>query len=81
MDKTQRQQVVIDLIATLVTTFLILLIWWIAELPEWKRQALIAQVTDRVKPRKYEPLSPMELLDVAQFKVRVSEYSHGDREE
>jgi hypothetical protein len=80
MDKDQRRQVAIDLTVTLVTTFLILAIWWIAELPEWKRQALMGVVLHRIQSRPSDGLGPLDKLDLASFRIAVSKYSHGGEE-
>lgn len=77
MDRDQRRQVAVDLTVTLVTTFLILAIWWVAELPEWKREALMGAVLHRIQPRQSDGLGPLDKLDLAAFRIQVSKYSHG----
>lgn len=77
MDKDQRRQIVADMTVTIVTTLVILLIWWVAELPEWKREALFRALMVRVRPANQEGLGPLDRMDLAAFRVAVSKYSHG----
>jgi hypothetical protein len=66
-----------DLLITVATTLVILLIWYIAEMPEWKRQALTRLLMARIRKPPGELLSPKNLMAIAEFRVEISKYSHG----
>lgn len=79
MDSQARDRLIQELIITGLTTGLILVIWWLAEMPEWKRQAITSSVMNQVRQVPRDPLSGKQLLEIAEFRRRVGEYSRGDQ--
>lgn len=81
MDRDARDRLLTELIITGLTTGLILAIWWLAEMPEWKRQAIISSLMSQVRQGQRDPLSGKQLMTIAEFRRKVSDFSRGDRNE
>ena len=69
-----------EIILTLVSSLLFVGIWYLTEMPEWKRQALLARLRGTVQVKTEDGLSIMDLLTLAKFRTEVSNYD-GSRDD
>ncbi len=79
MDKAACDRLATELIITGLTTGLILAIWWLAEMPEWRRQAIASSVMNQVRQGQRDPLNGKQHIMMAEFRRKVSDFSRGDQ--
>jgi hypothetical protein len=76
MDEAQRKQLQAELIMTLLSTVLFLLIYWWTTLPEWKREMFLAELRNRFTIRPMGGLSLADRLALEEFRREISRWEN-----
>jgi hypothetical protein len=76
MDPSKRDELVKELIITLLTTGIILAMYWLQEMPEWKREALIMELKSRFQRARETGLSLAHRAEIEKFRQEISAYEH-----
>jgi hypothetical protein len=79
MDEGQRKQIQAELVMTLLSTLLFLVIYWWSTLPEWKREALLMEIRHRLTVPIRDGLSLADRLTLEQFRLEMSQWEHQRR--
>lgn len=82
MDKASAEQLQVEIIVTLVTLALMVIVQLFLSLPEWKRNMLITELKIRLRlvpEPEVDELSPHQLKIMREFAREVSEWDAGQR--
>ena len=74
-----RQQITKEIVLTLITTGLFLLIWWLMEMPEWQRRHLMDALRAPLAPVRARLDMPTETA-VRDLRRSISEWEHNASE-
>jgi hypothetical protein len=77
VDEAQRKQMQAEMIMTLLSTLIFLVLYWWSTLPEWKREALLMELRQRLRlPKRGDGLSLADRLTLNQFRLEMSRWEH-----
>jgi hypothetical protein len=76
MDKKSADDLTREIILTLITTGIFLAMYWIQEMPEWKREALIMEIKSRFQRARETGISLAHRTEIEKFRQEISAYEH-----
>lgn len=76
MDKSQAQQMQMELLMTLLTTLLFLAMYWWSTLPEWKQEMVIREVKSHLRVPVIGGMSLADRIQIEQFRAEMSRWEH-----
>lgn len=76
MDQSKKDELTKEIILTLLTTAIFLAMYWLQEMPEWKREALIAELKNRFQRARETGVSLAHRTEIEQFRQEISAYEH-----
>jgi hypothetical protein len=76
MDSNRKDEMIREIILTLVTTGIFLALYWIQEMPEWKREALIMELKSRFQSVRKSGISLAHRAEIEKFRQEISAYEH-----
>jgi hypothetical protein len=71
MDKSQRDQLVTELVISLATTVLFVVIYWLTMLPEWQRQMYLSAVKGWLKKKVSDGLTLAQRMELEKFRGEI----------
>lgn len=74
MDKEMQDRILYELIVTTIGTALFLLIWWVIEMPEWKRRALMEKIRPMAVAK--DGLTALQRMEIRKFMQELSRWDH-----
>jgi hypothetical protein len=74
MDKEMKDRIVYEIAVTSIGTVLFLAIWWVAEMPEWKRKAILLRL--KSSPMISDGLTALERSEIRSFMQEISRWEH-----
>jgi hypothetical protein len=79
MDSNRKDELTKEIILTLVTTGIFLAMYWIQEMPEWKREALIMELKSRFQRARETGISLAHRTEIEKFRNEISTWEHEQR--
>jgi hypothetical protein len=74
MKKEVQDRLIYELIVSVTGTLVFLGIWYLAEMPEWKRKELLAKVRRMATGKRPHP--DMFILQVMRLRSQISRWEH-----
>jgi hypothetical protein len=71
-DKERRLQLLLELASTVI----ILALYWISAMPDWKRQMILTKIKNYVQVPVRDALSPRIRQEVEKFRTEISTWEH-----
>jgi hypothetical protein len=78
MDKSQRDQITMELTLTLLSTLLFLGLYWLTSMPEWRRELLIMEVRERFAAKVADELTVDQLAIIHRFRQEITAWEHAN---
>lgn len=79
MDKKASDDLTKEIILTLLTTGIFLAMYWLQEMPEWKRDMLIKEAKSRFQRVRETGVSLAHRTEIEKFRAEISAYEHEQR--
>lgn len=76
MDKKTSDDLTKEIILTLLTTGIFLAMYWLQEMPEWKREMLMKDLRNRFQRVRETGLSLAHRTEIEKFRQEISAYEH-----
>lgn len=76
MDRKTAEQFQSELLLMLISTLLMIAIYWWFALPEWKKEAIQMDLKKRMQIRVVDGLSLTDRLTLEQFRREISRWEH-----
>jgi hypothetical protein len=75
MEPSQKDELIFQVLLTVLTTVLFIGMYWISSLPEWKREALLMELQSRLQVHVSDELTPEQRKILRDFSREVSDWN------
>lgn len=79
MDKKTSDDLTKEIILTLLTTGIFLAMYWLQEMPDWKREMLLTELRTRFLRARVPGISLLHRAEIEKFRTEISAWEHEER--